>query len=114
MDVMTDFMMRLKANFAGQVNRPTEVMGFARDLFNVATERGLFPRAKEVIFNNDKRKFILKFFDMPSLLTMAQELPAKFWTDVKIHQFPNIKKVINIVFSMFGLTYKFESSFSHL
>lgn len=48
MDVMTDFMMRLKANFAGQVNRPTEVMGFARDLFNVATERVLFPKGRDL------------------------------------------------------------------
>uniref|UniRef100_A0A3Q4GBG0 HAT C-terminal dimerisation domain-containing protein n=1 Tax=Neolamprologus brichardi TaxID=32507 RepID=A0A3Q4GBG0_NEOBR len=106
-DVMTDFIVRLKENFSGRLDGlalPTEVMSFARDPFMVPS--------------TDEGKFILELVDMQSSLAMAQDLrtngPAKFWTDVNTHQFPNVKKVAVIILSMFGSTYTCESSFSHM
>ncbi len=88
---------------------------FARDPFGVATERDLSTRAKEVVSSTDKGKFILKLL---TSLSMAQELrtsrPAKFWIDIKVHQFPNVKKVAIVILSMFESTYTCESSFSHI
>lgn len=84
--------------------------------FIIATEGDLSARAKEVVPSIDERKFILELVDMQSSLTMAQELctygPAKFWSDVNVHQFPNIKKVAIHILSMCG--YTCESSFSHM
>uniref|UniRef100_A0A8C1IF79 HAT C-terminal dimerisation domain-containing protein n=1 Tax=Cyprinus carpio TaxID=7962 RepID=A0A8C1IF79_CYPCA len=118
-DVMTDFIARLKMNFAGRLDGlvlPTEVAIFVRDPFTVAIEGDLSARAKQVVPSIDKGKFSLKLVDMRSSVTMAQELctngPAMFWTDVNVHQFPNIKKVAIVMLSMFGSTC--ESSFSHM
>lgn len=120
-DVMTDFIVRLKANFSGRLDGlalPTEVMSFARDPFSVSTEGDLSIRAKEVVPSTDEGKFILELVDMQSSLARAQDLrtnrPAKFWTDVNTHQFPNVKKVAVVILSMFGSTYTCESSFSHM
>lgn len=118
---MTDFIARLKENFSGRLDGlalPTEVMSFARDPFSVSTEGDLSIRAKEVVPSTDEGKFILELVDMQSSLAMAQDLrtngPAKFWTDVNTHQFPNVKKVAVVILSMFGSTYTCESSFSHM
>uniref|UniRef100_A0A3Q3NFP3 HAT C-terminal dimerisation domain-containing protein n=1 Tax=Labrus bergylta TaxID=56723 RepID=A0A3Q3NFP3_9LABR len=92
--VMTDFIVRLKENFAGRLDGlalPTEVMGFVRDPFTVATEGDLSTRAKEVVPSIDEGEFISCR-----------------------HAFPNVKKVAIIVLSMFGSTYTCESSFSHM
>lgn len=65
-DVMTDFIKRLKENFASWLDGlalPGEVMGFARDLFTVATEGNLSTRAKEVVPSTDEGQFILKLDD---------------------------------------------------
>ena len=120
-DVMRDFTARLKENFAGRLDGlvlPTEVMGFARNPFTVATEGDLSARAKEVVPSIDEGRFILELVDMQSSITMPQELrtngPAQFWSDVNVHQFPNVKKVAIHVLSMFGSTYTCESSFSHM
>uniref|UniRef100_A0A8C1IF94 HAT C-terminal dimerisation domain-containing protein n=1 Tax=Cyprinus carpio TaxID=7962 RepID=A0A8C1IF94_CYPCA len=89
-DVMTDFIARLKMNFAGRLDGlvlPTEVAIFVRDPFTVAIEGDLSAR-------------------------LCTNGPAMFWTDVNVHQFPNIKKVAIVMLSMFGSTC--ESSFSHM
>lgn len=119
--LMTDFITRLKENFAvrvGQPVLPTEVMAFARDSFIVASEGGIPARAKGALPTIDEGKFILKLVDMQSTVTMPQELctkgPAQFWSDVNVHQFPSVKKAAVMVLSMFGSTYTFESSFSHM
>lgn len=111
-DVMTDFIARLKENFAGRLDGlvlPTEVMGFARDPFTVATEGDFSSKAKEVVPSIDEGKFLLELVDIQSSVTLGQELrtkgPAKFWSDVNVHQFPNIKKVAIVMLSMFGSTY---------
>ena len=118
---MTDFVARLKENFADRLDGlalPTEVMCFARDLFTVAIEGALSAKAKEVAVPIDEGKFILELVDMRSSLTMAQELrtngPARFWADVNPHHFPNDKRAAVHVLSMFGSTYTCESSFSHM
>ncbi len=71
-----------------------------------------------MVFSIDEGKFTLELVDMQSSVTMAQELcingPTMFWTDVNVHQFPNIKKVAIVMLSMFGSTYTCESSFSHM
>uniref|UniRef100_A0A8C1PBE8 HAT C-terminal dimerisation domain-containing protein n=1 Tax=Cyprinus carpio TaxID=7962 RepID=A0A8C1PBE8_CYPCA len=94
-DVMTDFIARLKMNFAGRLDGlvlPTEVAVFVRDPFTVAIEGDLSARAKQLCTNG----------------------PTMFWTNVNVHQFPNIKKVAIVMLSMFGSTYTCESSFSHM
>ncbi len=120
-DVMTDFIARLKMNFAGRLDGlvlPSEVAVFVRDPFTVALEGDLSARAKQVVPSIDEGKFTLELVDMQSSVTMAQELctngPTMFWTDVNVHQFPNIKKVAIVMLSMFGSTYTCESSFSHM
>lgn len=120
-DVMTDFIARLKINFAGRLDGlvlPTEVAVFVRDPFTVAIEGDLSARAKQVVPSIDEGNFTLELVDMRSSVTMAQELrtngPTMFWTDVNVHQFPNIKKVAIVMLSMFGSTYTCESSFSHM
>ena len=121
MSIMTDFVAKLKENFADRLDGlalPTEVMCFARDPFTVAIEGALSAKAKELAVPIDEGKFILELVDMRSSLTMAQELrtngPARFWTNVRPHQFPNVKRVAVLVLSMFGSTYTCESSFSHI
>ncbi|XP_058626113.1 SCAN domain-containing protein 3-like [Onychostoma macrolepis] len=120
-DVMTDFIARLKMNCAGRLDGlvlPSEVALFVRDPFTVALEGDLSARAKQVVPSIDEGKFTLELVDMQSSVTMAQELctngPTMFWTDVNVHQFPNIKKVAIVMLSMFGSTYTCESSFSHM
>lgn len=120
-NVMTDFIARLKMNFAGRLDGlvlPTEVAVFVRDPFTVAIEGDLSARAKQVVPSIDEGKFTLELVDMRSSVTMAQELctngPTMFWTNVNVHQFPNIKKVAIVMLSMFGSTYTCESSFSHM
>ena len=119
--VMTDFVARLKENFADRLDGlalPTEVMCFARDPFTVAIEGALSAKAKELAVPIDEGKFILELVDMRSSLTMAQELrtngPARFWADVNPHHFPNDKRAAVHVLSMFGSTYTCESCFSHI
>ncbi|KAK0135906.1 EPM2A-interacting protein 1 [Merluccius polli] len=73
----------------------------------------LFARAKEVVPFIDEGKFILKLVDM-ALTGVSHPRATKFWADVNVHQFPNVKKVAVIVLSMFGSTYTCESSFSHM
>lgn len=106
-DVMTDFIARLKENFVSRLDGfalATEVMGFARDPFTVATAGDISTRAKEVVPSIDEGKFILELVDLQSSLTMAQELrtrgPVKFWSDVNRHQFPNVQKVAFHMISM--------------
>lgn len=108
-------------NFAGRLDGlvlPTEVAVFVRDPFTVAIEGDLSARAKQVVPSIDEGKFTLELVDMRSSVTMAQELctngPTMFWTNVNVHQFPNIKKVAIVMLSMFGSTYTCESSFSHM
>lgn len=120
-DVMTDFIASLKKNFAGRLDGlvlPTEVAIFARDPFTVAIEGDLSVRANKVVPSINEGKFTLKLVDMQSSITMVQELctkgPAMFWTDVNVHQFPNIQKVAIVILSMFGLTYTCESSFPYM
>ncbi|KAL2092927.1 hypothetical protein ACEWY4_010239 [Coilia grayii] len=120
-DVMTDFIAKLKDNFAGRLDGltlPMEVMAFARDPFTAAKEGDLSASAKQAVPSIDEGKFVLELVDMQSSATMATALrndgPAKFWSDVNAHQFPNIKKVAIFVLSMFGSTYTCESSFSHM
>lgn len=73
------------------------------------------PEAKEVVPTIDEEKFILEPVDMQSSITMPQELrtkgPAQFWSDVNIHQFPNVKKAAVMMLRMFGSTYTCESRF---
>ncbi|QQP57713.1 Uncharacterized protein FKW44_002793 [Caligus rogercresseyi] len=120
-DVMRDFIAKLKENFAGRLDGltlPTEIMAFARDPFTTEKEGDLSARAKQAVPSIDEGKFILQLVDMQSSATMAVALrndgPAKFWSDVNTHQFPNVKKVAVFVLSMFGSTYTCELSFSHL
>uniref|UniRef100_A0A8C2DHQ3 DUF4371 domain-containing protein n=1 Tax=Cyprinus carpio TaxID=7962 RepID=A0A8C2DHQ3_CYPCA len=91
-DVMTDFIARLKMNFAGRLDGlvlPTEVAVFVRDPFTVAIEGDLSARAKQVVPSIDEGKFTLELVDMRSSVTMAQELctngPTMFWTNVNVH-----------------------------
>lgn len=120
-DVMAGFMTRLKENFTSRLDRlvlPTDVMSFAKNPFTAATHQDLSTRAKEVVPSIDEGKFILELVDMQSSRAMAHELhsngPARFWCNVNVHQFPNIKKVAVHLLSMFGSTYTCESSFSHM
>lgn len=75
-------------------------MGFARDLFIVATVRDLSTRAKEVVPSIDEGKFIFELVDMQSSITMPQQLrtngPAKFWSDVNGHQFLTSRKLQSV------------------
>uniref|UniRef100_A0A3B5B1D1 HAT C-terminal dimerisation domain-containing protein n=1 Tax=Stegastes partitus TaxID=144197 RepID=A0A3B5B1D1_9TELE len=100
-DMMTGFIM--KDNFTSRLDRLvllTDVMSF-----------DLSTRAKEVVPSIDEGKFILS-------QVMAHELhsngPERFWCNVNVHQFPNIKKVAVHLLSMFGSTFTCESSFSHM
>ncbi len=88
-------------NFAGRLDGlvlPSEMAVFVRDPFTVALEGDLSARAKQVVPSIDEGKFTV---DMQSAVTMAQELctngPTMFWTDVNVHQFPNIKKVAIVI-----------------
>ncbi|XP_060768194.1 SCAN domain-containing protein 3-like [Neoarius graeffei] len=99
-DVMRDFIAKLNENFAARLDGlalPTEVMAFARDPFTAAKEGDLSARAKQAVPSIDEGKFILELVDMQSSATMAGVLrndgPAKFWSDLNSHQFPNTKKV---------------------
>lgn len=117
---MTDFITRLKENFAVRVDQlvlPTQVMPFSRDPFIVASEGGISAGAKEALPTIDEGKFIPRLVDMQSSVTMPQELrtkgPAQFWSDVNVHQFPNIKKAAVMVLSMFGSTYRRVKLFTY-
>ncbi|KAJ7986678.1 hypothetical protein DPEC_G00342390 [Dallia pectoralis] len=119
-DVMSDFIPSLKNNFAGRLDGlvlPTEVAIFARDPFTGAIEGDLIARAKEVVPSIDEGEFTLELVDMQSSVTIAQELctngPAMFWTDVNVHQFPNIKKAAIVMLSMFGSTYRGDPTSKH-
>uniref|UniRef100_A0A8C6Q1A1 HAT C-terminal dimerisation domain-containing protein n=1 Tax=Nothobranchius furzeri TaxID=105023 RepID=A0A8C6Q1A1_NOTFU len=74
--------------------------------------------SKEVVSSIDEGQFLLELVGMQSSLTMPQELctngPAKFWSQINAHQFPNLKNVAVTVLSMFGSTYICEFSFSHM
>lgn len=111
----------MKENFSGRLDGlalPTEVMSFTRDPFSVSTEGDLSVRAKEAVPSTDEGTFILQLVDMQSSVATAQDGrtngPAKFWTDVSTHQFPNVKKVAVVMLSVFGSTCTCESSFSHM
>ena len=118
---MTDFVARLKENLAGRLDGlalPTEEMCFARVPFTVVIEGALSAKANELAAPIDMGKLILELVDMRSSLTTAQELrtngPARFWTNVRPHQFPNVKRAAVLVLSMFGSTYTWESSVTHM
>uniref|UniRef100_A0A8C6LHJ7 HAT C-terminal dimerisation domain-containing protein n=1 Tax=Nothobranchius furzeri TaxID=105023 RepID=A0A8C6LHJ7_NOTFU len=89
---MTGLVAKLKDNFASRLedlSLPTEAMQLTKDPFAAI-----------------------------SSLKMPQELrtngPAKFWSQINAHQFPNLRNVAVTVLSMFGSTYICESSFSHM
>uniref|UniRef100_A0A3Q3EAD9 HAT C-terminal dimerisation domain-containing protein n=1 Tax=Labrus bergylta TaxID=56723 RepID=A0A3Q3EAD9_9LABR len=93
---------------------------FATDL---STGRMHFPTLRKHISSPAQitvvmTDFIERLKENFSSITKAQELhtngPAKFWSDINVHQFPNVKKLAIIVLSMFGSTYTCESSFSHM
>uniref|UniRef100_A0A1A8GM58 HAT C-terminal dimerisation domain-containing protein n=1 Tax=Nothobranchius korthausae TaxID=1143690 RepID=A0A1A8GM58_9TELE len=118
---MTGLVAKLKDNFASRLedlSLPTEAMQLTKDPFAAIAEETLSIKAKEVVSSIDEGQFLLELVDMQSSLTMPQELrtngPAKFWSQINAHQFPNLKNVAVTVLSMFGSTYICESSFSHM
>lgn len=81
-----------------------EVVYFARDPFTVATEGDFSSKVEEVILPIDEGKFLLELVYMQSSITLGQGLgtkgPAKFRSEVNVHQFPNAEKVGIFVLSM--------------
>uniref|UniRef100_A0A3B4ZF37 HAT C-terminal dimerisation domain-containing protein n=1 Tax=Stegastes partitus TaxID=144197 RepID=A0A3B4ZF37_9TELE len=119
---MTDLVAKLKDNFASRLDGlslPTEVKRFTKDPFSaLATDDNLSTCAKQVVPSIDEVQFILELVDMQSSLSLPKELRTngaiQFWSDINVHQFPNLKKIAVTVLSMFGSTYVCESNFSHM